>query len=87
MSDEAKAPHDALKLLIAEHHDKPESFSNRINNWQPLITRMATMLRRLEWAGSNCGDGGPYTCCPSCHADPPQHAPDCDLATLLRELP
>lgn len=53
-----------------------------------LYPKLATMLRRLEWAGTVCGDGGGYTCCPLCEGQEPEgHVPTCDLATLLKELP
>lgn len=65
-----------------------------------LHPRMASMLRRLEWAGDIHGDAA----CPCCSArrdiDLPAnpergyafepagvHRPGCDLATLLRDLP
>lgn len=78
MSDEAdKAGHSQVRVA---------SYDN-----------LATMLRRLEWAGSDCSPygGGCDRACPVCGAnrdlgferDNGTHAPTCDLATLLRELP
>lgn len=47
-----------------------------------VYDRAITMLRKLEWAGGDAGDR-----CPVCFRRDPHHAPNCDLATLLRELP
>jgi hypothetical protein len=61
-----------------------------------LQTRMAAMLRSLEWAGGSCpeccverytghaGEGMAEHLVP---VEPPPHSPDCALAALLRELP
>lgn len=88
MSDESK--NEALKTLLAGHYDKPETFSNRVFGWQPLIPRMIGMLRRL-----NDHFRSEYHCCRTNtdrHRGPddPAHDTDCILeetAALLRELP
>lgn len=47
--------------------------------------RVVALLKRIEWAVDSI--------CPCCrelyvseHSDPPRHAPDCELAALIREL-
>lgn len=50
-----------------------------------LAPRMERMLRRLEWSAGEDRD-----LCPVCHGwrDAGRgHAPDCELAALLRDLP
>lgn len=53
---------------------------------QALHHRIPAMLRRLEWLYMERSG----THCPICGASSlgaPDHYPDCDLATLLRDLP
>lgn len=53
-----------------------------------LNDRMATMLRRLEWAGGLPLGDEVDPCCPVCSGQKDEgHSSRCDLATLLRELP
>ncbi len=50
----------------------------------PLIAQapaMARLLLKIEWNGGAQGDSG---MCPSCFQFPTEHAPDCELATVLR---
>ncbi len=42
---------------------------------------MARLILDIEWSGARHG-GEP--CCPSCDAMVGEHAPDCELATVLR---
>ncbi len=42
---------------------------------------MARLLLKIEWNGGAQGDSG---MCPSCFQFPTKHAPDCELATVLR---
>lgn len=51
-------------------------------------SRMASMLRRLEWAGGELEFEDLIPCCPACHRTKNEgHTPTCYLATLLKELP
>ena len=48
------------------------------------ITRLRAMLRRLEWCVKS--DGGRWRECPECHVNKGLgHAPNCELAKLLKE--
>lgn len=73
MSDECKC----RNLPDGDHF--ASCFRSRYN----LPDRMATMLRRLEWAGVDDG----CKQCPLCGArgDEEDHVSHCDLAALLRD--
>lgn len=77
--------------------ERAESIQRSLNG---KANEMATMLRRLEWTGGIPSvKRGVTVCCPVCYSTNVGlrgaigegyngvHAPTCDLATLLRELP
>ena len=92
LEEKARSMFPGAKVRVIERADA--DFWAVITHAEPFIeaqskagemsARMATMLRRLEWADT----GEPATSCYVCHGfQSDGHAPACDLATLLRELP
>lgn len=52
-----------------------------------LYPKLATMLRRLEWVDMDLNMAQTkMRRCPECGSED-AHVPECDLATLLKELP
>jgi hypothetical protein len=101
MSDErAREVHEAM--MDAPHDGEPFRQARAAiraadaTSGPRLRGRMVAMLRRLEWWGGSCpecaterytgrsGEGMDEHLVP---VDPPPHEPDCEFATLLRDLP